>query len=129
MRWRTEGDAVLDGVARIRQYPAEPSYRVLFDSPRRQVLGLEHDRRTERIAHDQIRLPAALDGAMLLGPETLSPSRVLRPQHAGERFVEGPLAVGRRHVDPSAASDVLRGGVPRAHAFGDPWANRDLGPA
>ena len=95
---RTERDALLDGVPGIRELAAESLHRILFDGLRRQVLSFENHRRTERIAHDEIGGTGTLDRAVLLGGEALTPGRMLCPQHAGERDVEGSLVVGRGHV-------------------------------
>ena len=98
---RPERKTLLDGVARVRQLPAEPRDGVLLHRPGRHVLALDHHRRAPRVAHDQVGLAAALDGAVLLRRQIPPPARMLRPQHARERLVERSLAVRRHPVSVS----------------------------
>ena len=100
-RRRPQREALLDGVARVRQLAPQPRERVLLHRAGRRVLALDHHRRAPRVAHDQIGQAAALDRAVLLGGQVPPPAGMLRPQHAGERLVEGPLAVDRHaSVEP-----------------------------
>ena len=100
---RPQREALLDLVARVRQHPAEALDGVPLHRAGRRVLAFDDHRRAARVADDQVRLAAAPDRAVLLRGQVPPPARVLRPQHAGERLVEGPFVVGR-HARPCSAS-------------------------
>lgn len=88
-------DALFDDVPRISQARAESGDRIVLHGSRGQVLGLQHHRRCERVAHDQIRRAAALDRPVLFGGHTLPPRRVFRHRTRHKCLVEGAFAVGR----------------------------------